>query len=510
MKNLTTSDMDNLFEKHFSSAHTDITDMDALWGAIEQKQQPSRKFPLLWWLIGFGGLTTSLLGIGLYVCLAPNQLLNNETVSPLVFNTAILSTASEAASSTAPLNSNQQTTKKDKSIATNIVSPIIATKPIISNQSTLVVLKQNELNNKANLSQPFKANNTISTKQKIYTVTNKVNSFITDKNPFINNKNISNYNSNPSVKSVLATTNLFDKNAINRVGLVKEIHHKLPILAQKQTLLLQNKISPVIATKMKQSPTTSWDKCIIKKRGHVFMQVYGQASLPLEQVSYNLPIAAELSDTYKTEWQEKFTPFVSYLGGMQLGYVFPSNISLSGGLAYQLYQTKYETSQRIVEQITIYEEMAYFYTNELGETIWVADSVTITNIYDQTATYANKHKMWHLPLQLGYSTTKQNIRYGGNIEALLNLSKHYDGYFLTQNSNTLEIDANNEATYMATNLGISFSAGLHIGYLFGSWEAYVNPRFRINKNSFLADNQSLKITNNFAGLRLGLSYTFGK
>ena len=228
--------------------------------------------------------------------------------------------------------------------------------------------------------------------------------------------------------------------------------------------------SPSPFAKAAQSAKTKkgkgdWDKCGTKKRGTFFVKAYGQASTPMESISYEG--TSDESPSYSEAWQERFSPFMSYMGGLQIGYTFPWKGYVSGGLAYQHFQTQFETMQRVVEQITIYDEMAYFYVNDLGETIWVADSVTVTNIYDQTSTHANNHRLIHIPLQVGFLTTQNKFRIGMNVEALLNISKKYEGFFLKEDRSLVEIESDRDAGYMSTSLGLEFFGGGTFGLLAG-------------------------------------------
>ncbi len=71
------------------------------------------------------------------------------------------------------------------------------------------------------------------------------------------------------------------------------------------------------------------------------------------------------------------------------------------------------------------------------------------------------------------------------------------------------IDENNQDNYISEDIGVSLSAGLHLGYyLNDKWEVYASPRFRYNPNSYLLDTETLKITRNMIGLRGGLRYHF--
>ena len=131
------------------------------------------------------------------------------------------------------------------------------------------------------------------------------------------------------------------------------------------------------------------------------------------------------------------------------------------------------------------------------------------NIYDRNSTQANDHRMLHIPIQFGINKQKDKWRFGLNVEALVNIRKSYDGYFLNENNSVDRVTHNNDQDYMSNNIGVSFSVGGHLGYMLGDhFELFVSPRFRFNDKSYLNDNQTLKITNNFAGLRTGLTYHF--
>ena len=252
----------------------------------------------------------------------------------------------------------------------------------------------------------------------------------------------------------------------------------------------------------------SWSKCEVKTPGHFFVDVYGQAGLPMDKIDFSQVGSDQTA--YRDLFDIRFDPKASWHGGAQIGYEFQNGLRVSAGAEYQEIVTQYSDNQRITETIRVWDPQAFFIIDANGDRVAVGDTVTAINIYDRKFVRKNTHTLLHIPFQVSYDIYKKpSFHVAVDASAALNLSKTYEGQFIRSDQTLIMIDENNQDNYISKDIGVSFSAGLHLGYYMNdNWEVYASPRFRYNPNSYLVDTETLKITRNMIGLRGGLRYHF--
>ena len=256
------------------------------------------------------------------------------------------------------------------------------------------------------------------------------------------------------------------------------------------------------------SQSDSWSRCEVKAPGHLFVDLYGQGGLPLDKITFSQSGSDQTA--YRDLWDQRFDPKASWHGGLQIGYQFRNGLRASGGAEYQELVTQYADNQRITEIIRVWDPQAYFTIDNNGDRVWVGDTVTAINIYDQKFVKKNKHTLVHIPVQLGYDIySRPGFHIGLEIGAAFNISKSYAGQYIRSDLTLIEVDENNQDSYISKDIGVSLSAGLHFGYYQNDHlEFYLSPRFRYNPNSYLLDTETLKITRNILALRGGIRYHF--
>lgn len=470
MKN-SMDNMDDLFKRHFEQTTTEVADKEELWIAIG-RERSSKKRILLW--VFLVGVIVS--GLGIYIISDTSE--NNKFVPEKSIN------IEQHNSENVPINIKS----KDKA-----AEPIASSS---SNEEDAQIEGRENKPNSSTLSSKISTFQVSNNKEKTNVRASKIpltptniiyNIEQTTQNVIVNDHSIIN-------QSKVLKTKIFDIINLNNLALQKVEY------TPKNQFLEVEKIDL-------DEVNRKWDKCQVKESGKPFLDGYVQASFPIENIYQRND--SDGIEAYQALWEEKITPFISYQTGMQIGYQFPWNGYISGGLSYQHFETKYENIQTVTERITIFDEMAYFYIDDAGETVWVADSVTATNVYDRQQTFANQHQLWHIPIQLGYISDWNSWRFGANLEGTINISKTYQGHFINFDNSVIELNKTQAKDYVSNSIGISLSAGIHLGYMLNeNWELYANPRFRTNNLSFLGSDQALDIKYQFAGLRTGLKYWF--
>ena len=238
-------------------------------------------------------------------------------------------------------------------------------------------------------------------------------------------------------------------------------------------------------------------------KGHGFIDVYGEGNFNMTTVE------AQNTDTdaYQNSWNDTDTPLGSYELGVMLGYEFDNGLYAGLGLEYQKTVEKLEYQQTVIQRVTVWSEEAYFYIDENGDQVFVADSVTTQSIYERSVRSGKEHTILNLPLMLGYKLKGNNWNIGVFGGANINLSHKFEGKIINESNAFVTLDEDNYETVYKRKLGASFFGGLHLGRNIGnSMELYLNPTVRIYPNSWMQDDFSLSAKYNLAGLRLGLRY----
>ena len=154
--------------------------------------------------------------------------------------------------------------------------------------------------------------------------------------------------------------------------------------------------------------------------------------------------------------------------------------------------------------------MAFFFFDQNNEIVWVGDSVTSVTTFDRTISHANTTELVNLPIHLSYRFAQVgpfNIK--ATVGGILNLSVQYRGRFLQPDMTLQIVDESNQDQFVATSLGIGFEGDIDASYyLGGNWELYLSPRYRFNQSSYFSNNQSIRTSRDYIGLRTGVRYLF--
>lgn len=282
----------------------------------------------------------------------------------------------------------------------------------------------------------------------------------------------------------------------NRMSLLPSISSTsilTPNLLQKETTLRDGDLSCPMVGGKRRTPI----------KGHGFIDIYGEGDFNMTTIeSQNTD-----TDAYETSWNDTDTPLGSYEFGVLLGYEFDGGLYAGLGLEYQKTVEKLEYQQTVIQRVTVWSEEAYFYIDESGNQVFVADSVTTQSVYERSVKSGKEHTIINLPLILGYNIHANDWNIGVFGGANINLSHKFEGKIINESNAFVALNEDNYETVYKRKLGASFFAGLHLGHNIGSsMELYLNPTVRIYPNSWMQDDYSLSAKYRLAGLRLGLRY----
>ena len=240
--------------------------------------------------------------------------------------------------------------------------------------------------------------------------------------------------------------------------------------------------------------------------GHLFLDVYSSFGLPIDNVS--LQSGSEDEQDYLALWNDRYQSLSSISGGVMIGYSMNNGLEISAGGEYQLIESQYRTTQRVTEIIRVYDPMAYFFTDDDGNTVWVADSVSAVSVYDRTTSIANRSTLLSVPFQLSYPIYQKGVwqvrAVGGGA---FNFSLEHRGQHLRSNQQLVQLDDNNRNNFISPRIGVSIEAGLQFGTFVGErLELYASPRYRYNRQSYLVSTEAISVARDFIGLRVGAKY----
>lgn len=251
-----------------------------------------------------------------------------------------------------------------------------------------------------------------------------------------------------------------------------------------------------------------WSQCSIKDQPHIFSDIYTFAGRPFINNQEN-PDPSNDNAGFLEQWNEGESPVATYGFGMMVGIGAYWGGTFSAGLEYQKVQNKINRSQTVIERITVYDEMAYYYLDSNNNRIWVADSVTSTRIYSRELQASKTHTLVNLPLLLGYHLEKGNWRAGITAGINVHLLHSFSGKVLDPSGQIIDGDTGTPTAVYDKDLGFSIIGGFDLGYFITlQTELYVSPRFRYNPKSWLNPGHPLESRIQMVGLQAGARWHF--
>jgi len=254
------------------------------------------------------------------------------------------------------------------------------------------------------------------------------------------------------------------------------------------------------------APDPDWSRCSDRRSWGVgfFIETYAFGGYPLITNALNADQNIDYSN-FLTLWNQGESAVSTFAGGFMLGLETRGGVSLSAGLEYQQIQNRLNREQTIIERITVYDEMAYYFLDSNNNRVYVADSVTTTRTYTRSVQAAKTHTLINLPVLLGYHNQVGNFRYGIVAGVNIHLQNEFTGKVLDPSGQIIDANTGTSTAVYRTTMDLSFMGGLDFGYMTNDWlELYLSPRFRFQPGSWLNANHPLESTMQLVGLQAGL------
>lgn len=255
-------------------------------------------------------------------------------------------------------------------------------------------------------------------------------------------------------------------------------------------------------------PDPRWSRCNLKDQPRYFSDFYVFGGYPMIENKLN-PDPGNDYQGFLDQWNREESAVFSYAFGMMVGIGAHWGGSVSTGLEYQQIQNKINRTQTVVERITVFDNMAYYYLDSNNNRVWVADSVTSTRIYTRETQTAKTHTLVNMPILLGYHFENEYWRVGVSAGVNVHIFHDFSGKVLDPSGQLIDADTGSNTSVYDKNMGVTLIGGLDFGYFITPHtEIYLSPRFRYNPKSWLNSSHPLESRIQLAGLRTGARWHF--
>ncbi len=265
----------------------------------------------------------------------------------------------------------------------------------------------------------------------------------------------------------------------------------------------QNKLSSV---QLDDSSDPKWSRCSDKRvsRPGFLIEAFAFGGVPLISNRWNDNTDIDYGN-YLASWNQSETAVSTFSAGLLIGLETQWGGSISAGLEYQKIQNRLNQEQRIIERITVYDEMAYFYLDSNNNRIYEADSVTTSRTYTRELQTAKTHTLINIPILLGYHRQIGKFKYGIIGGVNVHLRNEFKGKALDASGQIIDAGSDSPNAIYRKDLNMSIIGGIDAGYMIGEGlEVYLSPRFRFQGDSWLRSDHPLVSRIQLVGLQAGL------
>ena len=236
------------------------------------------------------------------------------------------------------------------------------------------------------------------------------------------------------------------------------------------------------------------------------VEVYGSPDIALKSVSN-----VSASSLYLLKKDSSESSQIGFTAGVRIVKPITDNILLKAGLQYTQANQKYVyRTENEVKTTTVVTVRSII--RAPGDTVIVHDTSTLQTIGFKNNTVINHYRTLDIPITIGYQsgTPDDDLRFGVNAGAVLNLSSWYEGVILDSSLATVTLNKTGNQVYK-TKVGLGLYAGLSIVKRLGDdMHAFVEPYFRYNLSDMTTPQASFKQKLNFVGVSFGLRFNLNR
>lgn len=171
--------------------------------------------------------------------------------------------------------------------------------------------------------------------------------------------------------------------------------------------------------------------------------------------------------------------------------------------------SRFSDERQIVERTTVFDPNAFF-TDINNTKVWFGDEVFAQRTFIRRTVSKVSENHLNIPLGMKFEFL-QKVNFSLSIDAalLLQLRKRYSGMILSNTISLLEVEDQNLANLVNTDLSLSYQLGLQAVYnTNANLNYFLSPQFIFNASNVLNENILVKISRRNIGVRFGMRYNF--
>lgn len=234
------------------------------------------------------------------------------------------------------------------------------------------------------------------------------------------------------------------------------------------------------------------------------LEVYVSPDMPFKTVTNNTASPQLLS---RKDSSESLRP--GFSAGFRIVKPLNDNFSIKTGLQYSqinerfTYRTENET--RTTTVVTVRSII-----RAPGDTLFVRDTSTLTQIGYKTNTVKNRFRSLDIPILASYQVGNDDLSIGLTTGVMVNLSSWYQGVILDSSLTTVPLSKETNMVYKS-NIGLGLYAGItvtkRINY---NTQLFFEPYFRYNLSNMTNPDAAFNQRFSIGGLAMGLRFNLNK
>lgn len=230
------------------------------------------------------------------------------------------------------------------------------------------------------------------------------------------------------------------------------------------------------------------------------LEVYISPDMAFKTVSNNTATAQLLNSK---DSSESLRP--GFTAGFRIVKPLNDYLSIKTGLQYsqinERFTYKTENETRTTTVVTVRSIV-----RAPGDTLFVRDTSTLTQVGFKTNTVKNRFRTLDIPVLASVQFGNDNLKWGVTAGAIVNLSSWYEGVLLDSSLAAVAVGKDNGMMYKK-NIGLGLYAGFHVTKRINyNTQLFFEPYFRYNLSNMTTTGAPFNQKFSIGGLAMGLRF----
>lgn len=230
------------------------------------------------------------------------------------------------------------------------------------------------------------------------------------------------------------------------------------------------------------------------------LEVYISPDMAFKTVSNNTATAQLLNSK---DSSESLRP--GFTAGFRIVKPLNDYLSIKTGLQYsqinERFTYKTENETRTTTVVTVRSIV-----RAPGDTLFVRDTSTLTQVGFKTNTVKNRFRTLDIPVLASVQFGNDNLKWGVTAGAIVNLSSWYEGVLLDSSLAAVAVGKDNGMMYKK-NIGLGLYAGFHVTKRINyNTQLFFEPYFRYNLSNMTTTGAPFNQKFSIGGLAIGLRF----